>query len=77
MNSRILGLGHESRRNNDSIQSDQRFGIERSDDWYLPKLQEEVADVIAMTLLFAQGQNMDVEKALREKWFKYLEELDT
>lgn len=35
-------------------------------------LQEEVADVLAMTLLFARHQGIDAEKALAEKWFKFL-----
>lgn len=35
-------------------------------------LKEEIADVIAMTLLFAQHKGIDVEKAINEKWFKYL-----
>jgi NTP pyrophosphatase (non-canonical NTP hydrolase) len=36
-------------------------------------LQDEVADVLAMTLLFAKNQGIDSEKALEDKWFKYLE----
>lgn len=83
-----------------------RFSVNRTDDWYLIKLQEELgelcaaflkisnrgrtqnqsqedlrknledefADVVAMTLLFAKSQDIDVEKALKGKWFKYLEE---
>lgn len=35
-------------------------------------LKEEIADVIAMTLLFAKNRGVDVEQALRDKWFKYL-----
>jgi NTP pyrophosphatase (non-canonical NTP hydrolase) len=35
-------------------------------------LREEVADVIAMTILFAKGRGIDVQSALEEKWFKYL-----
>jgi NTP pyrophosphatase (non-canonical NTP hydrolase) len=35
-------------------------------------LKEEVADVIAMTLLFAKHKGIDVEQALKDKWFKYL-----
>lgn len=35
-------------------------------------LRDEIADVIAMTLLFAKHKGIDVEKALEEKWFKYL-----
>ena len=35
-------------------------------------LTEEVADVIAMTLLFARHKGIDVEKAINEKWFQYL-----
>lgn len=37
-------------------------------------LEEEVADVVAMTLLFARAQNIDVEKAIQKKWLKYLPE---
>lgn len=36
-------------------------------------LKEEVADVIALTLLFARHQKIDVEQALKDKWFKYLD----
>ena len=35
-------------------------------------LQDEIADVIAMTLLFAKHRNIDVEQAIKKKWFKYL-----
>ena len=35
-------------------------------------LADEIADVIAMTLLFAESQNIDIEKAIEDKWFKYL-----
>jgi len=35
-------------------------------------LQEEVADVIAMTLLFAKHRGIDVEQAIKDKWFRYL-----
>ena len=35
-------------------------------------LKEEIADLIAMTLLFAQHKGVDVQEALKEKWFKYL-----
>lgn len=83
----------------------QRFSIERTPDWYLIKLQEElgelsaaylklsgrartkdespnelkknltdeVADVLAMTLLFAKSQGIDPEEALKSKWYKHLE----
>jgi NTP pyrophosphatase (non-canonical NTP hydrolase) len=82
-----------------------RFSIERSPDWYLIKLQEELgelssaflkmtgrarkseetpeeqkknledelADVLAMTLLFAKSQEIDPAKAIERKWFKHLE----
>lgn len=81
-----------------------RFQIERDDDWYVLKIQEElgelvssylkltkrarvgedsneilqtnlkeeIADVLAMTLLFAKHKNIDVEQAVKDKWFKYL-----
>lgn len=35
-------------------------------------LRDEVADVIAMTLLFAKHRNIDVEEAIKEKWFQHL-----
>jgi NTP pyrophosphatase (non-canonical NTP hydrolase) len=35
-------------------------------------LQDEIADVVAMTLLFARHRNIDVEQALKDKWFRYL-----
>ena len=35
-------------------------------------LRDEIADVIAMTLLFAKHRDIDVEQALKEKWFRYL-----
>jgi NTP pyrophosphatase (non-canonical NTP hydrolase) len=82
-----------------------RFSIERTPEWYLIKIQEElgelasaylkltgrartegvtvndlkknfeeeIADVLAMTMLFAKSQDVDIEKALREKWYKHLE----
>lgn len=82
-----------------------RFSIERSPDWYLIKIQEElgelsaaylklsgrariqdednkqlqsnfedeVADVIAMTILFAKSQGVDIENAIQKKWYKHLE----
>lgn len=35
-------------------------------------LRDEFSDVIAMTLLFAKHKNIDVEQAIKEKWFQYL-----
>lgn len=35
-------------------------------------LEEEIADVIAMTLLFARHKGIDVENAIRQKWFRHL-----
>lgn len=35
-------------------------------------LRDEIADVIAMTILFAQHKGIDVETAIKDKWFKYL-----
>ena len=77
--------------------------IQRDDDWYLLKLQEElgeltqqhlkvskrarmsesveghkellseeVADVFAHVLLYAQKNNIDLEAALEKKWFSWL-----
>lgn len=38
----------------------------------LQNLEDEIADVIAMTLLFARHKGIDVEEAIRNKWFQYL-----
>ena len=35
-------------------------------------LREEIADVVAMTLLFAKHRGIDVEQAIKDKWFQYL-----
>lgn len=35
-------------------------------------LKDEIADVIAMTILFAHHKGIDVESAIKDKWFKYL-----
>ncbi len=35
-------------------------------------LRDEIADVIAMTLLFAKHKGIDAEQAIKDKWFKYL-----
>ena len=82
----------------------ERFGIDRTDDWFLMKLQEElgeltqvhlqrrrlartkgmtpdeldrafaseVADVLGQLLLLAHHHGIDLEQAMREKWFRWL-----
>lgn len=35
-------------------------------------LAEEIADVFAYTLLFARENDIDLEQAIIDKWFKYL-----
>lgn len=35
-------------------------------------LQDEIADVLALTLLYAKFRGVDAEQALKNKWFKYL-----
>lgn len=35
-------------------------------------LRDEIADVIAMTLLFARHKGIDAEQAIKDKWFQYL-----
>lgn len=35
-------------------------------------LEDEIADVIALTILFARHKGIDVEEALKNKWFKHL-----
>jgi NTP pyrophosphatase (non-canonical NTP hydrolase) len=36
-------------------------------------LQEEIADVLAFILLFSRAHGIDPEQAIKNKWFKYLE----
>lgn len=82
-----------------------KFGIERTPDWFIMKLTEELgelmqsylkyigqartedesseelkanledelADVIGMALLTARSQDIDLEKAFKRKWLKYLD----
>ena len=35
-------------------------------------LEDEAADVLAMVLLFARNNGIDLDAALERKWFKYL-----
>lgn len=35
-------------------------------------LEDEAADVLAMLLLFARDNDIDLDAALERKWFKYL-----
>lgn len=35
-------------------------------------LQDEIADVLALTLLYAKHRGVDPEQAIKSKWFKYL-----
>lgn len=83
-----------------------RFSIERTPEWYLIKIQEElgelasaylkltgrartegvtandlkknfedeIADVLAMAMLFAKSQSVDIEKAQQQRWNKHLGE---
>ncbi|MEK6773367.1 MAG: pyrophosphatase [Bdellovibrionota bacterium] len=46
--------------------------VDKSKDELEKNLREEIADVIAMTILFAQHKGIDIEKALQDKWFKHL-----
>ena len=36
-------------------------------------LEDETADVLAMVLLFARNNGIDLDAALERKWFKYLD----
>lgn len=36
------------------------------------EFEKEFADVFGFLVLFAQQQNIDIEKALEKKWFKHL-----
>lgn len=36
------------------------------------KLEDESADVLAMLLLFARNNDIDLDAALERKWFQYL-----
>ena len=81
-----------------------KFDVNRDDDWYILKLQEEIgelvqnylsftnrgkkrnktkeeirqdfedelADVVGQVFLIAEHNNVDIEKAVKRKWFKYL-----
>lgn len=83
----------------------EKYNIQKNDDWFLLKIQEELgelssvylklsqrgrinnqthseleknfqdelADVLAFVLLFARHKNIDIENALKQKWFKYLD----
>lgn len=83
----------------------EKYNIQKSDDWFLLKIQEElgeltsvylkltqrgrtrneekaeleknfqdeIADVFAFILLFARHKNINVQQALKTKWFKHLE----
>jgi NTP pyrophosphatase (non-canonical NTP hydrolase) len=45
----------------------EKFGIRRDEN-----LRHEIADVVAMTLLFAKHRGIDVEQAIKDKWFQHL-----
>lgn len=45
---------------------------DKSKDELEQNFRDEIADVIAITILFAQHQGIDVENSLKEKWFKHL-----
>ncbi len=49
-----------------------RFDEARTPDTVKQALSDEVADVFAHLLLFAQHNGIDIEAALEQKWFKYL-----
>ncbi|WP_424982894.1 phosphoribosyl-ATP pyrophosphohydrolase [Maritalea sp. S77] len=49
-----------------------RFDATRTPENVREALEDEVADVCAQLLLFAQHNGIDVERALVRKWFKYL-----
>ena len=40
-------------------------------------LEDETADVLAMLLLFARHNGIDIEAALERKWFQYLDRSST
>lgn len=35
-------------------------------------LENEIADLLCHTLVFAKSQNIDIEKAIKRKWLSYL-----
>lgn len=49
-----------------------RFDAARTPDKVQTALSDEVADVFAQIVLFAQHNKIDIEAALAQKWFKYL-----
>lgn len=60
LSSVYLKLTHRAR-----VGTESRESLEKN-------LKEEIADVIAMTLLLAKHQGIDVEQAIKDKWFQYL-----
>ena len=49
--------------------------INRDDDWYILKLQEELGELIQSYLSFTgrgRDRGKSKEEALKQKWFKYL-----
>ena len=36
------------------------------------ELEDELADVLGMTLLIAKNQHIDIEEAVKRKWLQYL-----
>ncbi len=38
------------------------------------ELEDELADVLGMTLLVAKNQNIDIKKAIMRKWLRYLKQ---
>jgi len=48
-----------------------RIGTNSQDD-LKKNLKDEIADVLAMTVLYARHRGINIEEALQEKWFKYL-----
>lgn len=52
----------------------QRARLKESNQELLEKnLREEIADVLAMTILFSKSKGLHFEDLLTEKWFKYLQ----
>ncbi|PIS18219.1 hypothetical protein COT54_00465 [Candidatus Collierbacteria bacterium CG09_land_8_20_14_0_10_46_12] len=45
-----------------------KYGIRRDANWYLLKLQEEMADVFCHVLLLARHHKINLEKEVEEKW---------
>jgi NTP pyrophosphatase (non-canonical NTP hydrolase) len=60
LSSAHLKLTNRARKNSSTSQELQK------------NFEDEIADVLAMTLLFAESKGLNVEEVLQRKWLRYL-----